>query len=231
MVPSSQRRSSKFNLVHAFNFGVPAGRPEDEGEEENKDEDEGESGDDDTGDDTGSASGEVKDPEKKRLSDEAAKHRTKAKQLQDELDKATKWRREQEDKDKSELELAQRTAQEQSARAETAEREREAYKVELSFFKSGSASQFRDPADALKFLDLGSLEKDDDGSIVASAMKKAVEDLVKEKPYLARSADDDDFGSDDQQPSGDANSGKRRRKTDTTQQALIKKFPALASKQ
>jgi hypothetical protein len=51
--------------------------------------------------------------------------------------------------------------------------------------KAASAGKLADPLDALKFLDLGSFEVDDDGNVDSSAIAAAIGALIADKPYLA----------------------------------------------
>jgi hypothetical protein len=51
--------------------------------------------------------------------------------------------------------------------------------------KAAAAGKLADPADAPKFIDLARIKVGDDGEPDAKQIKKAIEDLLKEKPYLA----------------------------------------------
>lgn len=51
--------------------------------------------------------------------------------------------------------------------------------------RAAAASKLADPADALLYIDLSTLEVSDDGEVDADAIKAAVDDLVTKKPYLA----------------------------------------------
>lgn len=44
--------------------------------------------------------------------------------------------------------------------------------------------RFRDPGDAVRFLDLGDVKVTDDGTVDAAAISKQLEQLAKDKPYL-----------------------------------------------
>lgn len=225
------------DLRSAFNVTIPwAGMPEgdkDDNDDDNNDDD----NDDDGGDeDDTDASGKgaekpgdsIKDPEKKRLHDEAARYRNERNQLKKERDELAKFKRENEDKDKSELQKAQRDLQEVTNERDELVSELSSAKLDLAFFKSGVAGQFRDPADALKFLDLKDIKVDDDGNVPEKDIKVAAEALLKQKPYLSRT-DDDDSGDDGDEgkPSGRPNNGRKRSKDEANREALEKKFPAL----
>ncbi|MEV0526631.1 hypothetical protein AB0I66_24620 [Streptomyces sp. NPDC050439] len=51
--------------------------------------------------------------------------------------------------------------------------------------KAAAAKLLADPADAPKFIDLAKIKIGEDGDPDAKQIKKAIEDLLKEKPYLA----------------------------------------------
>jgi len=51
--------------------------------------------------------------------------------------------------------------------------------------RAAAAQLLKDPADALRYLDLDQFEVSDDGEVDTSAVKEALEGLVKSKPYLA----------------------------------------------
>jgi len=51
--------------------------------------------------------------------------------------------------------------------------------------RAAAATKLADPADALRFLDLSSLEVGDDGEVDTAAVSAAIDDLIARKPYLA----------------------------------------------
>ncbi|MFJ2848320.1 hypothetical protein [Streptomyces rubiginosohelvolus] len=51
--------------------------------------------------------------------------------------------------------------------------------------KAAAAGKLADPADAPRFIDLAKIKIGDDGEPDAKQIKKAIEDLLKDKPYLA----------------------------------------------
>ncbi len=51
--------------------------------------------------------------------------------------------------------------------------------------KAAAAGKLADPADAPKFIDLAKIKIGEDGDPDAKQIKKAIEDLLKDKPYLA----------------------------------------------
>lgn len=58
-------------------------------------------------------------------------------------------------------------------------------RIRKSEVKAAAKGVLADPQDAYKFLDLDSFEVDDDGNVDEDAIAKALDDLVKSKPYLA----------------------------------------------
>ncbi|MCP3758206.1 hypothetical protein [Streptomyces sp. TBY4] len=100
-----------------------------------------------------------------------------------------KWRAE---RDRAK-ELEQRLAEKDGAdEAETirlkAEQEAVAKanaRIIRSEVKAAAKGVLADPADAYKFLDLGQFEVDEDGNLDEDEVAEAIQDLIKEKPYLA----------------------------------------------
>lgn len=54
--------------------------------------------------------------------------------------------------------------------------------------KAIAAGKLADPADAVHFLDLSDFEVSEDGDVDSKAIARAIDHLVKEKPYLATGA-------------------------------------------
>lgn len=219
------------DLRSAFERTIPVAYDGGNGEDNDEEEDDGT--EDETTDPGGDSGGDnVKDPDKKKLHDEAAKYRNQAKKVQKQLDdlkaEREKELREADDAKKSDLEKAQRDLNEANERISKLEATSAIQSAELQFFKSGAAAQFQDPADALKFLDLKSLEKDDDGVITPKAMKEAADELLKSKSYLGRKPGDGEEGSEEEpptMPSGRETNGTKKKSADRA--TLEKKFPAL----
>jgi len=232
MIPSSQRHFL-INLVHAFDsMIVPSGRPDGDDDEEKDDTDKGEQDDGNDTDTGGEGSeGEVKNPELKKLHDENARHRNAAKAEKDRADKAEKRLRELDDANKSELEKAQRDAKESRERADKAEELNKKQAVKLAFFESGASAQFRNPATALRLLDLSEVTLDDDGIADTDEVKKLADALAKAEPYLLKDGSEDDVtGSDDTKPPSGRQTNKKKSKDDLNKEALVKKFPALQNR-
>jgi hypothetical protein len=54
-----------------------------------------------------------------------------------------------------------------------------------SEIRAAAAGKLSDPADALSFIDLSSLQVGDDGSVDSAAIEAAITNLIDNKPYLA----------------------------------------------
>ncbi|MCQ9367958.1 hypothetical protein NQ036_06830 [Brevibacterium sp. 91QC2O2] len=95
---------------------------------------------------------------------------------------------------------AGKTAEEQAAAQAERDREtaREAKtnaKLVRAEIKQAAAGKFRDPADALAFLDVASFDVDEDGDPDAEAIAEAIEDLLTRKPHLAAQGGAQSFDS------------------------------------
>lgn len=227
-------KNPQYDLQDAFwPLLAPASMAE-EKEEEKEEPKEGEedSGEGEDGEETGGkdSEGEGKDPVRDRklkdLHEENARRRKNEQALAKERDDLSKWKREQEDKDKSELEKFERDNKELTEQNEKLQGELAENKLELAFYKSGSAARFHDPADALMHIDLKTLDKDDSGNIVPKSLADAVEDLLKKKKYLARSEEDDEGSGNGERPPSGRPTG-RKAGSDADKEKLYEKFPAL----
>ncbi len=58
-------------------------------------------------------------------------------------------------------------------------------RIKKSEVRAAAAGKLADPQDALRYLDLGSIEVDDDGEIDRTAVDAQIADLLTKKPYLA----------------------------------------------
>lgn len=215
------------DLRSAFDAALsPAGMPDGEGDEEDDDDgsDDGDDDADSSGDDSSGGEADViKDPEKKKLSDEAAKHRTRANAEKIRADKFEAELRKIQDKDKSELEKTQRDLEEAVKERDALKEEVRSMKVSVEFSLK-HASKFRDAEAALTLLERkGEFSVNDDGEV--EGMDSAVSALLKSKPYLAQS--EGDVEDDKLPPSGDTNNGKRNKGEKLQREQLAKKFPAL----
>lgn len=156
----------------------------------------GDGGGDGDGDgDAGSGDGDdddkdLSDAGKRALSRERAARREadkarkaadrKAKDLEDRLAKLETDGKS--DSDKA-IEKARREAEE-AARKE--ERTKSDQRIVRAGVREVAATKLHDPADALVHLDIEDFSVDDDGEVDRKAITKAVDDLLKLKPYLAK---------------------------------------------
>lgn len=176
------RRLYSGSIVFAPEDGGGSGGSGSEGAPAGEGGKEGESGE---GDAAGEGSGEeIKDPEKKRLADEAAKHRREKNEASRQLAEANKRLKELEDKDKSELEKAQGDLKAHTEKVATLATTNGKLALEVAFLKVANG-RFRDPDDALALLDRSKIEIDP-AEGTASGVKEAVEKLAKNKPYLLK---------------------------------------------
>jgi hypothetical protein len=186
----------------------------------------GQSGSSGTSTDSGSTGDDVKDPEKKKLHEEAAQWRIKHKDAEAQLTELQKQLRSFEDKDKTELDKAVRDRDEFKAALEKANDIIKQQAIKLAFFESGASAQFKNPATALKLLDLGDVKIEDDGTVDKEAVKKKADSLLKAEPYLSQDGSDSGSGNSGNQSSGRPANG-RKSDEGLKLEELQKKFPAL----
>lgn len=145
---------------------------------------------DDQGDPDGAD--QLGDPGKKALQSMKAREkqaRAKARELEQELEQL---RQQLADKDKSPDEQAVEAARREAA-AEAAAKANE--RILRSEIKAAAAGKLRDPADALRLLDLSEFEVGDDGEVDPEQIEYAISDLLKVKPYLAAQSGSTQFDS------------------------------------
>lgn len=58
-------------------------------------------------------------------------------------------------------------------------------RIKRAEIRAAAAGKLNDPKDALSFLDLSTIEVNDDGEVDGDAVSAAINDLIKSKPYLA----------------------------------------------
>lgn len=58
-------------------------------------------------------------------------------------------------------------------------------KIVKANLRAAAAGKLADPTDALTFIDVADFEVDDDGNTDEAALNAAIDDLIKNKPYLA----------------------------------------------
>lgn len=195
---------------------------------------EGSSGSGASGDGSnGDASGKTKepvinDPEKKKLSDEAANYRTQLRAAEAAKKELADKLRQIEDKDKSDLEKAQRDLKESADKMAKLEETVTRQALEVAWVQSGASALFKNPAVAFKLLDVSKVEIKD-GSADQKAVKELADVLAKSGDVVlagGSSGEDDGNGN----PSGATTNGRSSNGKNASQELLAKKFPALRSR-
>lgn len=108
---------------------------------------------------------------------EAAKYRTKAKELEAELKK-------HQDAQKSETERLRDQATEAQKKADEAETRLKDVRTTATIERLASKKGFRDPADAVFLVKQDGLETDADGAVLEASVNNALAEIAKTKPYL-----------------------------------------------
>lgn len=122
------------------------------------------------------------DPGKKALDSMKSKWRDAEKRAREAEARAAALEQAAADKDKTPDEQAIEQAR-REARAEADARANE--RIIRSEVKAAAAGKLANPAIALKLIDLASFEVDGDGNVDPDAIADAIDDLLKENPYLA----------------------------------------------
>jgi hypothetical protein len=119
------------------------------------------------------------------VKDRVAREQSKFAGFDDLKTKAAEYDRLQEEQ-KSEIEKATgRAAKEASDKASAEADARWASRIIRTEVKAAAAGKLADPEDATRFIDLAQFKLGNDGEVDTKAIAKAVDELVKEKPYLA----------------------------------------------
>lgn len=230
--------SSLFHSLYDLRSAAPD--DDDDGDEDNDESDGDEEDEEDSGSGgTGKGKGDkddksVDDPDKKRLSDEAAKYRRLRREEREKREAAEARLRELEDKDKGDAEKLTAEVKTLTTRAEAAEAQVSDLAREVAIARASRGKNIADH-DLLEFL--LTKEKveylDEDGEI--ADLGSVVDELIKKKPSLvATGGGKDDEDDDDEDESKSTASGKRTdgkgkgNKSGVDQESLRKKFPALA---
>ena len=131
-----------------------------------------------------------------------------------------------EDKDKDEATKTAERLTEVEAELKAAKETVSDLTLKNAFLSSNDVA-WHDPDVALSNADLSEVLQDD-GTVDKKALKKALEDLSKSKPFLVKPKED---GDDKDEPSGptgvNAGSGKKHKKEALDEQRLREKYPAL----
>jgi len=149
---------------------------------------------------------------------------------------ALKKLKELEEKDLSEQEKVAKRVPELEAQVTELSEENKGLKAKVAFLESNSHS-WHNPETALKLADLSEVYGED-GSVDKKALKKAMDDLAKENPFLVKAANDDGkggggkggtgAGGNGQGSSGSNVGGGGKGGTNGTDEAALRaKYPAL----
>lgn len=188
-------------------------------------EDESEESEDEESDDQDDRSDESKNPRIKELSDENAKRRNEAKRLQKELEDAQKRLKEIDDAGRSETDRLKAKVEElEKQKTELAEgNQKLAIK---NAFLADKTHEWRNPASALKLLDLSEISINDDGDV--TGLKDAIKKLADSDSYLLAPKDEDTGQT--KEPSGDKTPARKKTKQESSREQLVQRFPGLANR-
>lgn len=165
-----------------------------DGDDDGQDGGDGTDGDDGQDDDAGSSDGGQDDADADGQGDGGADEEG-AGQLGDEGKRALdrmkgKWHSERDKRRELEAQLAAKNsggddAEQARRKAETDAVAKANGRILRAEVKAAAAGKLADPADAYKFLDLDQFEVDDDGNVDSDEVADAIDELIKNKPYLA----------------------------------------------
>ncbi|MFF5958463.1 hypothetical protein [Streptomyces luteogriseus] len=155
---------------------------DDDGDGQGDDSGDGDDGQDDSGDGEGGSDDQDDDADPEgadQLGDKGKRALAAMKgKWKSERDKRRELEQRMSEKEKGDGDdaVAQATA------AATAAANKRILKAEI---RAAAAKKLADPRDALRFLDLEQFEVDEDGEVDAEEIADAIEELIKDKPYLA----------------------------------------------
>lgn len=129
-----------------------------------------------------------------------------------------------EDKDKNALELATQRIEELEKNLADKDAVLRTQGLENAFFASNTVT-WHNPQLALKELEMEGVQNDD-GEIDRKALKRAIENLAKQQPYLVKK-EAEDGGKGGKGPTGSNPGGKPLGKGEADRQKLEKKYPAI----
>lgn len=164
------------------------GAADDDGQDDDTDDDGGDGQDDDetdTGGDSGGAGSDDGDTDDGDGDDEGADQLgDKGKQALDRM--KAKLKAERARRREAESKLTDGAGTDDAARqAEQAATAKANQRILRSEIRAAAKGKLADPKDALTFLDLDQFEVDDDGQVDEGDIEDAIDELIKNKPYLA----------------------------------------------
>lgn len=139
-----------------------------------------------------------------KLRQENASRRTAEKELQAQIEAYEEEKREREKAEMTEAERAKAEAEEAKAKAETAEKELINERKRNAVISEASRLKFRDPEDALVYVDLDDIKLNDDGKPHKTSVESAVKKTADDKQYLIEGPGSADGGSRGTNPPADA---------------------------
>lgn len=145
------------------------------------------------GGDGSSSSDDLGDAGKRALEAERASRRAAEKRARDFEAELTRIRESSMSEQEKAVEAARREARAEAGKAFNT-------RLVQAEMRAAAAGKLSDPEDAIRFLDLETFAVDDDGQVDNKAIAKALDELLKAKPYLAASAT---------RPTGTADQGAR----------------------
>jgi hypothetical protein len=172
------------------------------------------------------------DKPKSRPERQAARYRIRLREAEARERDLNERLRKLEDTDKPKDEILKRDLTETRERAEKLESRTRALALENAFLRANDV-QWNDSEDALKLIDFDEIDVDEDGTVDARQLRRALRDLAKRKPHLVKktSGRDEDADEDAEQSSrsGSAMNGTRRgsQKNTTDRASLAKRFPVI----
>lgn len=138
---------------------------------------------------------------------------------------AEKKVKEYEDKGKDVATKATERVTELEGEVTTLTNDNRTLKVQNAFLSANSVT-WHDPDAALALADLSEV-LDSDGNVDKAALKKALTDLSKAKPFLVKAADDKEKDGKNGPSGQPVGSGRTKDKNEPDKASLLKKYPAL----
>jgi hypothetical protein len=222
-----------------FAGGGDGGGSDDDDEEDDDDSDEDEDSPKGKGKGKKSKDDDDEDEEDEKLPTrperQAARYRVKLREAEKRANALEARLKAIEDKDKPKDEVAAQEAKAAQDKADKAAKRAETLAMENAFLKV-NVVQWENVDDVLYVAEReGLLEDvvDEDGTVDVKALRAALRDLAKRKPYLVKkpktvSSDDDDDEEQGSRRTGSTMNGRRRGKGATTsREELAKKFPVV----
>lgn len=216
----------------------PVRRPrktEDDDDQDDQDDQDDDADEEDDEDDKKSRKSTKDKDEDSRPHRQAARYRTQLRETQRELAEIKEQMRKAADEGKPADELLKRDLAETQERNTALTARVDSLAKENAFLRSNDV-QWHDPADVLKLIDFDEIDVDEDGTVDARQLRRALRDLAKRKPHLVkkstgRTQDDEDDNDDEPRSRSSASTmnGSRRgkQKTGTDRASLAKRFPVL----